>query len=95
MPQYWMISVRDKGGTGLSRNSKGPTFGVSDSPNDNNQLPDIKNWKPVTFSQFRKSITDVCATFPDLPQRCSAARCGTLNNGIGRSFPHFRSRENK
>jgi esterase/lipase superfamily enzyme len=67
MPQYWMISDRDGGGTGSNRNNNGATFWVSDGPNDKNQLRDISNWQRVAFSQFRKTIIDACAQFPDLP----------------------------
>jgi esterase/lipase superfamily enzyme len=90
-----MISVRDKGGTGVNRNSKGSTFWVSDGPNDNNQLRDIKNWRPVTFSQFRKSITDACATFPDWPstqqekQKHLALCVHGYNNGFEHSIDFY------
>ena len=67
MPQYWMVSARDEGGTGGSRNPNGVTYWVSDGPSDAGQLRDINNWTPTTFSEFRKTIIDTCAGFPDLP----------------------------
>lgn len=67
MAQYWMISARDKGGTGSNRNTNGVTFWVSDGPNDSGQLRDINNWRRVPFAQFRKALIDACAQFPDLP----------------------------
>jgi esterase/lipase superfamily enzyme len=66
MPQYWMISVRDAGGTGGNRNKNGPTFWVSEV-RDENQLRNISNWQRVSFAQFRKAITEICDEFPDLP----------------------------
>ena len=65
MPKYWMISIRDDGGTGDDRNKNGATFWISDSPNDKNQLRNIKNWQKSTLSQFRKALIDACADFPD------------------------------
>ena len=67
MPKYWMISIRDDGGTGDDRNKNGATFWTSDSPNDKNQLQKIANWQKTTLSQFRKALIDACADFPDLP----------------------------
>ncbi len=67
MPKYWMVSIRDEGGTGDDRNKNGATFWTSDSPNDNNQLCDIKNWQKSNLSLFRKALIDACANFPDLP----------------------------
>src|SRR5882724_9426555 len=67
MPKYWMISIREEGGTGDDRNNSGATFWTSDSPNDKNQLRNIKNWQKSNLSQFRKALIDACADFPDLP----------------------------
>jgi len=67
MPKYWMISVRDEGGTGDDRNKNGATFWTSDSSNDNNELRDIKNWDKSSLSQFRKDLVAACQDFPDLP----------------------------
>jgi esterase/lipase superfamily enzyme len=65
MPKYWMVSIRDDGGTGDDRNKNGATFWTSDKPND--QLAKISNWDKSTLSQFRKALIDACANFPDLP----------------------------
>src|SRR6266566_5678663 len=67
MPQYWMISARDDGGVGSNRNADGVTYWISDGPSSGGKLRQIANWKAVTFSQFRKTISDACAQFPDLP----------------------------
>ena len=67
MPKYWMVSIRDEGGTGDDRNNNGATYWTSDSPNDTNQLRDIKSWQKPNLSQFRKALIDACAAFPDLP----------------------------
>lgn len=67
MPKYWMISLRDEGGAGDDRNKNGATFWISDSPNDKNQLRELKNWQKSNLSQFRKALIDACASFPDLP----------------------------
>ena len=64
MPKYWMISARNKGGTGDDRDNNGPSYWTSDSSAD---LHNIANWTRVPFSQFRKALTDACAAFPDLP----------------------------
>ncbi len=58
-----MISLRDNGGTGTSRNKSGPTFWVS----DNDDTSQITNWQRLPSAQFRKALTDACDQFPDLP----------------------------
>jgi esterase/lipase superfamily enzyme len=67
MPKYWMISARDGGGTGGNRNANGVTYWTSDGPNNAGQLRDIRNWASTTFPEFKKTIVDKCAEFPDLP----------------------------
>jgi esterase/lipase superfamily enzyme len=64
MPKYWMISDRNGGGTGGDRNASGPAYFVSDGKGN---LHDIASWDRITFSQFRKAITEACDEFPDLP----------------------------
>lgn len=59
-----MISARDAGGTGSNRNNNGVTFWSSQS-SEPIQLRDIKNWDRIPFAQFRKSLIDACADFPD------------------------------
>ena len=49
MPKYWLISDRDKGGTGTGRNVSGLNYFVS----DNSPLNKIENWKKVSPKQFR------------------------------------------
>ena len=91
MPQYWMISARDGGGTGSNRNKNGVTFCVSDSPNDAGQLRDINNWRRVRFAQFRKALIDACA-IPRSTARAAAgikASCALhpgYNNGFASSI---------
>ena len=64
MPKYWMISDRSGAGDGGNRYAAGPRYFVSDGRGDPHN---IANWERVTFSQFRKAITEVCDEFPDLP----------------------------
>src|ERR1700745_4455361 len=64
LPIFWMISLRDNGGTGANRNKSGPTFWVS----DNDDTSQIANWQRLPFAQFRKELIDACDQFPDLPQ---------------------------
>jgi esterase/lipase superfamily enzyme len=66
MPKYWMISIRNDGGTGGDRNKNGATFWTSDAPSDQ-KLRNIANWQKSNLSQFRKALIDACANFPDLP----------------------------
>jgi esterase/lipase superfamily enzyme len=95
MPQYWMISDRDGGGTGSNRNNSGATFWVSDGPNDKNQLRDISNWQRVSFAQFRKAVIDACAQFPDLPpdqqeeEKHLALCIHGYNNGFANSIDFY------
>lgn len=67
MPQYWMINIRNGGGTGDDRNPDGATFWTSDSPNNKNQLSNLKNWQASNASKFRKALIAACAGFPKLP----------------------------
>jgi esterase/lipase superfamily enzyme len=87
MPKYWMISVRDSGGTGVNRNKNEPTYWTSDSSGD---LHKIDNWDGVTFSQFRKAITDACDTFPDLPpnQQEEEKHLALCIHGYNNGFEH-------
>jgi len=67
MAKYWMVSIRDEGGTGDDRNKNGATFWTSDGPNDKNQLRNIKNWQKSNLSQFRKDLINACQDFPAPP----------------------------
>jgi esterase/lipase superfamily enzyme len=88
-----MISDRNQGGTGSDRNPSGPLYFVSDGGGD---LHDISNWERVTFSQFRKTITEACDEFPDLPpdkqeeEKHLALCVHGYNNGFASSIDLYR-----
>src|SRR4051812_32549458 len=63
MPKYWMISLRNAGGTGTDRNRAGPTYRVS----DNDAIEVISNWTKVTFEKFKAQLVQACSQFPDPP----------------------------
>lgn len=64
MPKYWLISDRNGGGTGASRNVSGLTYFVSDTKPLNN----ISNWQRVSPTQFRTLLAAAADAFPALPQ---------------------------
>ena len=63
MPKYWLISDRDKGGTGVGLNSNGVTYWVSDG---GGPLSDISNWKKVGQQTFQKLLAAAADQFPNL-----------------------------
>ena len=83
MPKYWLISDRDKGGTGMGRNVSGLTFFVS----DNGPLNNIKNWEkyrphgsapssqlsPMGSPRFRTERTKTKATSHSLSTASTSA----------------------
>jgi len=64
MPNYWLISDRNNGGTGTGRNVSGLSYFVSDA----GPLTDIANWKRVTPTQFRTLLAAAADAFPALTQ---------------------------
>jgi esterase/lipase superfamily enzyme len=60
MPKYWLISDRNNGGTGLSKNNSGVTYWVSDT----GPLTDISNWKKVSGANFQALLAAAADAFP-------------------------------
>jgi esterase/lipase superfamily enzyme len=60
MPKYWLISDRNKGGIGQSRNNSGVSYWVSDA----GPLTDISNWKRVTATSFQTLLVAASDQFP-------------------------------
>jgi Alpha/beta hydrolase of unknown function (DUF900) len=86
MPKYWLISDRDKGGTGTGRNVSGLNYFVS----DNSPLNNIENWKKVSPKQFRTLLAAAADTFPALPH-CdneNQSHVTFLVHGFNVSFDH-------
>lgn len=90
MPNYWLISDRDRGaggiGTGGGRNDAGLTYFVSDKT----PLNDISNWNKVSPAAFRKLLADAADRFPALLQgdNESQSHVSLLIHGFNVSFDH-------
>ena len=85
MPKYWLISDRNKGGTGTGRNVSGLTYFVSDGTGP---LNDIASWRKVTPVQFRTLLTAAADAFPALAQGDNEAQSHVtiLVHGFNNSF---------
>jgi esterase/lipase superfamily enzyme len=86
MPQYWMISDRNNGGTGTGRNVAGLAYFVSDKGPLNN----IGNWQRVSPTQFRTLLAAAADAFPALPQgqNENQSHVTILVHGFNVSFDH-------
>ncbi len=62
MPRYWLISDRDKNGTGSGINSGGLTYWVSDG----GPLGEIGRWQKVNAAAFQKLLAAAADQFPTL-----------------------------
>ena len=86
MPKYWLISDRDRGGTGMGRNVSGLNFFVS----DNGPLNKIDNWRKVSPKQFRTLLEAAADAFPALPHADNEnqSHVTLLVHGFNVSFDH-------
>ena len=89
MPEYWLISDRNNGGTGTGRNVAGLSYFVS----DNGPLNNIANWQKVTPTQFRTLLAAAADAFPALPQgeNENQSHVTILVHGFNVSFDHSAS----
>lgn len=89
MPRYWMISDRDRGGTGTSPNPRGVTYWVTDNAPVNN----IDNWTSVTAARFRTLLAAAADAFPALPpgDNLDQSHVTILVHGYNVSFDHSTS----
>jgi len=62
MPNYWLISDRNNGGTVTSRNTAGLTYFISEK----GPLNKIANWREITPTQFRTLLGAAADVFPAL-----------------------------
>jgi esterase/lipase superfamily enzyme len=85
MPQYWLISDRDNGGTGTGRNVAGLSYFTSDGAGP---LNDIKNWQKASPTQFRTLLAAAADQFPDIPneQNEQQSHVTLLIHGYNNSF---------
>jgi esterase/lipase superfamily enzyme len=86
MPQYWLISDRNKGGIGRDRNVAGLAYFVSDKSPLNN----IDNWQRVSPTRFRTLLAAAADAFPALPQgeNEKQSHVTILVHGFNVSFDH-------
>jgi Alpha/beta hydrolase of unknown function (DUF900) len=86
MPKYWLISDRDRGGTGMGRNVSGLNFFVSDK----GPLNKIDNWRKVSPKQFRTLLEAAADAFPALPHADNEnqSHVTLLVHGFNVSFDH-------
>ena len=84
MPNYWLISDRNNGGTGTERNVAGLTFFVS----DNGPLNNITSWEKVSPTKFRTLLAQAADAFPALPpeQNEKQSHVTILLHGFNVSF---------
>jgi esterase/lipase superfamily enzyme len=87
MPKYWLISDRDKGGTGQGMNNSaaGLTYWVSDG----GDLTNITNWQRVnTAKAFQTLLADAADAFPEIPpgQNEQQSHVTILVHGFNVSF---------
>jgi len=82
MPNYWLISDRDKNGIGQGMNNAGLTYWVSEG----GDLTNIGNWKKVTANKFQSLLADAADQFPaDVPSE-QQSHITLLVHGFNVSF---------
>ena len=62
MPKYWLISDRDKNGTGNGINGSGLTYWISDG----GPLGEIGSWQKISAAAFQKLLAAAADQFPML-----------------------------
>ena len=84
MPNYWLISDRNNGGTGTGINTQGVSYFVSDSET----LDDIGNWQKLTAAAFQKQLAAAADAFPSLTdgQNEDQSHVSLLIHGFNESF---------
>jgi esterase/lipase superfamily enzyme len=87
MPKYWLISDRDKGGTGQGMNNSaaGLTYWVSDG----GDLTNITSWQRVNSANaFQTLLANTADTFPEIPpgQNEQQSHVTILVHGFNVSF---------
>lgn len=71
MPKYWLISDRNNGGVGPSKNNNGVTYWVSDQ----GPLTEISNWEKASAKEFQSLLAAAADQFPAKPPEENEDQC--------------------
>jgi esterase/lipase superfamily enzyme len=82
MPNYWLISDRNKGGVGQGMNNAGLTYWVSEG----GDLTNIANWQKVSATNFQTLLAAAADKFPDNVPNEQQSHVTILVHGYNVSF---------